>query len=303
MQETYKKGDGFTAVRQYILNRVRGRTYRSDPYVRITGQEIAGVVGMTPQSINEHIRRLIRQGEILRRRRCYFGDPSEIYSERLQRWMSDRMKRQDWFREPVLLIDRRDLAASVGLDGPALSALVKEWLRRNDPDGMVYWADTDAETVATPPESAVQSVRPQGTYEIVRDTVLEQIRNRSCKADLLVRLNGEEIAARLGLGPSAVRRALRNLVRRGVLWREGDTPYYAAVAEVQREQLRAWIRDQMKRGVFADDPLLWIDPTHAAAALRISESDVRERFSELTAIDTAFRVCQWCLFDDTDEDR
>jgi DNA-binding Lrp family transcriptional regulator len=294
-----KKGDGCTAIKQYILDRVHGRPFREDFYVRITGQEIAAVVGLTSQSVNEHVRYLVRQGTIIRRRRCYFGDPSELHPGRIYSWMSDRLKKHDWSKEPVLLIDLYELTAATGFEGPILKTLAKEWIQQHGPPsgGLISFSNEVEEASAIPLETG----SPRNAYEMVRDSVLEQIRIRSCKADLLIRLNSEEIAARIGLSPATVRRALRHLVRRGVLWRDGkNSPYYGAVAEIQREQLRAWIRYRMQMGVFSDEPLLLINPVHAATALQISVGDVSEHFRGLTTLDTAFRMCR--LIDDTDDD-
>jgi DNA-binding MarR family transcriptional regulator len=231
MQEIRKKGGGCAAVRQYILDRVRACACTTDPYVRITGAEIAGAVGIKPQSANEHVRHLIRQGVIVRRRRCYFREPPDAPCE-------------------VVDLQRRKQGAG---------------------------------------------------YEAVRDAVLEQIENRSCKADLFVRINGEELGARVDLPPAAARRHLRELVRRGVICRDGDSCYYAAVAEVQREQLRAWIRIRMGRDIFVDDPLLLIDPVEAATALGISKLEIGGLFRQLSMLDMAFHVCRVLDFDEESE--
>lgn len=68
-----KKGSGYEDVRRYILDRIRNRECPEDPFVRIAGHEIAEAAGITPQSVGEHVRTLIRRGVIVRDRRVYFA--------------------------------------------------------------------------------------------------------------------------------------------------------------------------------------------------------------------------------------
>lgn len=215
MTETHKKGDGYERVRDYILDRLRHREHPEETYVRITGGEIADAVGISAQSVNGHVRRLVHGGGIVRRRRCYFGKPSP------------------------------------------------------DPD--------------------ISCNKERNGYEAVRELVLERIRDRSCKEDLFVRLNAEEIGARVGLTAASVRFHFRNLIRRGVICRAADGGhYYAAVAEVQREQVRCWLHYRIQSCVFADTPLLFFDPVEAATALRIPELEIGGRLRELVMMDRAF---------------
>lgn len=217
MNKSHKKGNGYERVRRYILDRLRNREYPEDKFVRITGSEISDAVGISAQSVNEHVRRMIRCGEIVRKRRCYFCTtvPSS---------------------EPLISHEK-------GANG----------------------------------------------YESVRKIVLASIRDRSCKDDLFVRLNAEEIGARVDLTAAAVRFHIRNLVRRGVICRAVESGhYYAAVREVQREQLRAWIHYRVQSGIFSDEALLFFDPVDAADALRIPKLEIGGRLRELTMIDRAF---------------
>lgn len=74
-----KKGNGYEEVRRYILERIENRKCRQDPFVRISGREVAEAAGISPQAVNEHIRTLIRRGVIRRDGRFYFtlGNISE----------------------------------------------------------------------------------------------------------------------------------------------------------------------------------------------------------------------------------
>ena len=218
MAEVRKKGDGYDRVRLYILKRLRTREHPEETYVRITGAEMADAVGLSAQAVNEHVRRLVRRGEFVRQRRCYFGKPA-----------------------------------------PAS-------------------------------EPCASCKQDRNGYETVREIILERIRHRPCKEDLFVRLNAEEIGARVGLTAAAVRFHLRNLIRRGVICRACDGGhYYAAVREVQREQLRCWIHYRIQSGVFSDEPLLFFDPVDAAGALHIPELEIGGYLRELTMMDAAFR--------------
>lgn len=227
METKRKKGNGYEEVKRYILERWRNREHPEETYVRITGAEMAEAIGISAQMVNDHIRRMIRRGEIVRRRRCYFGRPAPGF-EQIASYEKDR-----------------------------------------------------------------------NGYETVRDLVLERIRNRRCQEDLFIRLNAEEIGAQVGLTASAVRFHVRNLVRRGVICRAADgSHYYAAVHEVQREQLRSWIHYRIQAGVFTDEPLLFFDPVEAADALGIPELEIGGSLRELTMIDAAFR---YVALTDTDE--
>lgn len=77
-----KKGNGYEDVRRYVLDRIVNRECLEDPFVRISGQEIAETAGISPQSVNEHLRTLIRRGVIRRDRRFYFALAE--FSERVQ---------------------------------------------------------------------------------------------------------------------------------------------------------------------------------------------------------------------------
>lgn len=73
--EKRKKGNGYEEVKCFITQCLRDRPNPQDPFVRLTGEEIAQAVGISAQSVNEHIRNLVRNGAFHRERRCYFSDP------------------------------------------------------------------------------------------------------------------------------------------------------------------------------------------------------------------------------------
>ena len=68
-----KKGSGYEDVKQYLFDRLRERECPEDPFVRITGQEIAEATGITSQTANEHVRTLVQRRIIYRERRYYFS--------------------------------------------------------------------------------------------------------------------------------------------------------------------------------------------------------------------------------------
>ena len=301
MNEKRKKGGGCAAVEQYILDRLRDCGPAMEPFVRITGQEIADTVGITPQSVNEHIRYLVRKGAIIRRRRCYFGDPSHVFYGRVGRWMQDRLQKHDWIKELFFTIDLRELAVAVGAEITEVEKHVDEWLRHNSPcsqDRFHFLNRIDTRPTPSPEIDAQTGKRRDG-YEAVRDHVLEKIRTRRCKEDLFVRLNGEEIGAQVGLAPASVRRYLRDMIHRGVICRAADnSPWYATVSEIHREQLRAWIKHQMELQEFADIPILFFNVTEAAKALKIPDFWIEEGIQDLCNMDAAFRVCRMIEYDD-----
>ncbi len=297
MQEHRKTGGGCAAVRTYILDRLRERDRGLGPFVRITGREIADALGITPQCVNRHVRYLVRQGVLLRRNRHYFSEPSCVFAGRVNQWMQERIKKFDWASEFVLPIDLRQLAASTGLDIVQTHEYLEKWFRvhtAHSPQRFHLLNVPARQPSPSPlPLGPDDKRKPGDGYELVRDHLLETIRTRRCREDLFVRVNAEEIGALLGLAPASVRRSLRSLVDHGILCRAADSPhYYAAISEIHREQLRAWIRHQMELREFADLPILFFNPVEAAASLQIPDFQVQEGMRELTNLDAAFRVCR-----------
>lgn len=302
MQEKRGKGGGCAAVRDYILNKIHDPRLPAATFVRITGHEIAGALGISPQTANRHVRYLVRQGAIVRRRRHYFSEPSNVYFKRVSRWMEDQIEKFDWPGEFILPIDLRALAFETGMEIEEVKTQLVEWFRQHgeqDP-GCFHFLNDPEDRPAPFPIDWGGTRKPGDGYEVVRDHVLDKIRNRRCREDLFVRFNCEEAGALLGLAPAAVRRYLRSLVDHGFLCRACDSPhYYALVSEVNREQLRAWIRHRLEKTAFAELPILRFNPVEAAESLLIPDFCVVDGMRELTNMDAAYNVCR---MDDGEED-
>lgn len=78
MTEKRKKGTGYEAVKEYVLDRLRRRTDKS--FLRIAGEEIARAVGISPQMVNRYVRELVRERIFHRERRCYYGEARSVPS-------------------------------------------------------------------------------------------------------------------------------------------------------------------------------------------------------------------------------
>lgn len=72
---TRKKGDGYVNVRDFVLGRIRDQATSDDPFVRMSGEQIADAVGLATQTVNFHMRELLRRGAVIRHKRCYYALP------------------------------------------------------------------------------------------------------------------------------------------------------------------------------------------------------------------------------------